>query len=157
MDQMSKIVRTIACVLIVPGIIFGLYVIMHGHLTPGGGFQGGAIMATISVLFIIAYGEKIREALDRDILSLAEGLALLAFISLAFLGLSTTFFRNFLANEGFIFGKAIGFGINPGYLNTGGVIPLMNLAVGLEVFSALSLVVLIMYLGSKNEVLKDVE
>ncbi|MCK4492076.1 MAG: hypothetical protein KAU03_05595 [Candidatus Altiarchaeales archaeon] len=156
MKGMSKIVRTIACILIVPGIMFGLYVIIHGHLTPGGGFQGGAIIATISALFIIAYGEKIRGVLNQDILSLAEGLALLAFISLAFLGLSVTFFHNFLANEGFIFGKAIGFGINPGYLNTGGVIPLLNLAVGLEVFSALSLIVLVMYLSSKKEVLKDV-
>lgn len=155
MNEMSKIVRTIACILIVPGIMFGLYVIMHGHLTPGGGFQGGAVIATISALFIIAYGERIKGILDRDILSLAEGLGLLAFISLAFLGLSATFFHNFLVNEGAIFGDSVS-GINPGYLNTGGVIPLMNLAVGLEVFSALSLIVLVMYLSSKKEVLKDV-
>ncbi len=152
---MSKIVRTVACVLIIPGIVFGLYVILHGHLTPGGGFQGGAVIATIPALFIIAYGEKSRRILNRDIPSLVESLALLTFISLAFLGLSATFFRNFLVNGGFIFGKAIRFGINPGYLNTGGLIPLLNLVVGLEVSAALSLIILIMYFGSKKEVLKD--
>jgi len=154
MNEMSTIVRTTACVLMVPGVIFGLYIIMHGHLTPGGGFQGGAVIATISILFIIAYGEKIRALLDQDILSLMEGLALLAFISLAFMGLHATFLHNFLANEGEIFGDSVS-GINPGYLNTGGVIPLMNLAVGLEVFSALSLIVLMMYFGSGKEVLDD--
>ena len=155
MDQMSKIVRTIASLLIVPGMIFGLYVIMHGHLTPGGGFQGGAVIATISALFIVAYGERIKGILDQDVLSLVESMALLAFISLAFLGISVTFFHNFLANSGKIFGASVS-GVNPGYLNTGGIIPLMNLAVGLEVSAALSLIVLVMYFSSRNEVVKDV-
>jgi energy-converting hydrogenase B subunit I len=73
MRGMSKIVRTIACILAVPGIMFGLYTIMHGHLTPGGGFQGGAIISTIFILFIVAYGIKIRKVLSPDFLSLAEG------------------------------------------------------------------------------------
>jgi len=142
--------------LAVPGIIFGLYVISHGHLTPGGGFQGGAVIATVSALFIVAYGERIRNVLDSNTLSLSEDIGLIAFITLAFLGINPTFFYNFLANSGGIFGDSIS-GINPGYLNTGGVIPLMNLAVGLEVFSALSLMIFAMYLGSgmKNPNNKD--
>ncbi|OYT54748.1 MAG: sodium:proton antiporter [Candidatus Altiarchaeales archaeon ex4484_2] len=155
MNGMSKIVKVTACILIIPGIVFGLYIIMHGHLTPGGGFQGGAVIATISALFIIAYADEIRGVLDKDILSLMESMALIAFISLAFLGLSTTFFHNFLVNGGGLFGNPVS-GINPGDLNTGGVIPLMNLAVGLEVYSALSLIVVVMYFGSKQEVLEDV-
>ena len=35
-------------------------------------------------------------------------------------------------------------GVNAGYLNTGGVIPLMNIAVGIEVFAALSIIVIFM-------------
>ena len=145
--------RTIANILVVPGITFGLYVIMHGHLTPGGGFQGGAIIATIFALFTVAYGKKIKKVFQAKFLSLVECFGLLAFITLAFLGLSSTFFHNFLANTGKIFGESVS-GINPGYLNTGGVIPLMNLAVGLEVFSALSLVILVMYMA--KEVPKNV-
>jgi len=44
--MMSKIVRTITNILYSSILIFGFYVIMHGHLTPGGGFQGGAVVAS---------------------------------------------------------------------------------------------------------------
>jgi len=151
---MSKIVKVTACVLLVPGIVFGLYIIMHGHLTPGGGFQGGAVIATISALLIVAYSDEIRGIMSRDILSIMESIALTAFIMLALLGLSATFFNNFMVNEGGLFGNMVS-GINPGDLNTGGVIPLMNMAVGLEVYSALSLILVMMYFGSKKEVLED--
>ena len=36
-------------------ILFGMYIIVHGHLTPGGGFQGGAIIATGFLLMLISY------------------------------------------------------------------------------------------------------
>ena len=42
MTKMSKIVRTISGIAFPFTMIYGLYVIAHGHLTPGGGFQGGA-------------------------------------------------------------------------------------------------------------------
>ncbi|OYT26794.1 MAG: sodium:proton antiporter [Candidatus Altiarchaeales archaeon ex4484_96] len=155
MSGLSKIVRVTAAVLMVPVSTFGLYVIMHGHLTPGGGFQGGAVLATISALFIIAYADEIKKALDVNLLSLVETLALITFISLAFLGLSTTFFSNFLLKAGELFNNPA-VGINGGDLNTGGIIPLMNMAVGLEVFSALSLIMVLMYYGSKMEVPEDV-
>ena len=53
--RMSKIVRTAANIFYPFILIFGLYVVIHGHLTPGGGFQGGAVVATGTVLVIIAY------------------------------------------------------------------------------------------------------
>lgn len=43
---MTVVVRTIARILLPISLIFGAYVIMHGHLTPGGGFQGGAVAAS---------------------------------------------------------------------------------------------------------------
>ena len=43
MSEMSKIVRTLSNITFPFIMIFGLYVIAHGHLTPGGGFQGGAV------------------------------------------------------------------------------------------------------------------
>ena len=42
--------------------LFGLYVIMHGHSSPGGGFQGGVILASSFILLTIAEG---RETLSR--------------------------------------------------------------------------------------------
>lgn len=50
------IVRTIAR-LLTPFIqLFGLYIILHGHATPGGGFQGGVIIGSSFILIALAYG-----------------------------------------------------------------------------------------------------
>lgn len=51
-DKDTSIVAVITGVLYPFIIVFGLYVILNGHNTPGGGFQGGAILA---VLFIGRY------------------------------------------------------------------------------------------------------
>jgi multicomponent Na+:H+ antiporter subunit B len=48
--------RTIARILIPAIQVFGLYVIAHGHGSPGGGFQGGCILAASFILMTIAYG-----------------------------------------------------------------------------------------------------
>jgi energy-converting hydrogenase B subunit I len=143
--EASGIVKEVACMLAIPITVFGLYVILHGHLTPGGGFAGGAVMATLIALFMVSFSrEMVKRGVRKGPLSLSESLGLLAFIGLAFLGISAAFFYNFLANSGLFFGMPVAFGINPGSLATGGTAPLMNLAVGLEVFSGLSLIVLLM-------------
>lgn len=50
------IIRT-TCRQLVPFVqLFGLYVIMHGHSSPGGGFQGGVILASSFVLLAIGHG-----------------------------------------------------------------------------------------------------
>ena len=38
--------------------MFGVYVIMHGNSSPGGGFQGGVLMAITLLMFFLAYGWK---------------------------------------------------------------------------------------------------
>ena len=58
MTEMSKIVRTIVAFAFPFSMIYGLYVIIHGHLTPGGGFQGGAIVASACVMILVAFGSK---------------------------------------------------------------------------------------------------
>lgn len=55
-EQESILVKTL-CRLLVPFIqLFGLYVIMHGHSSPGGGFQGGVILGSSFILLTIASG-----------------------------------------------------------------------------------------------------
>ena len=55
-EPQDTIVRTV-CHLLAPFIqLFGLYVIMHGHTSPGGGFQGGVILASSFILLAIADG-----------------------------------------------------------------------------------------------------
>ena len=50
------IIKTVARVLVPFIQLYGLYVIMHGHHSPGGGFQGGVIMAASLLLILITFG-----------------------------------------------------------------------------------------------------
>lgn len=151
---MTKIVKIASLIVLNPIITFGLYIISHGHLTPGGGFQGGVIIAGATALLLVVFlpGTALatKAMLKRGLFSFFESLGVSFFIILAFLGLfKNTFLYNFLANTAGVLGRTIHFGVNPGYLNSGGVIPLMNLAVGMEVVSGLSLIIILM-MSRKN-------
>jgi energy-converting hydrogenase B subunit I len=151
--NMSKIVRSASGLLFPFILVFGFYIVLHGHLTPGGGFQGGAVIATAMVLLIVAHSyEGITRRITMESLKNSETLGLVLFIvtALVALGLGTTFFANWLANTGLLFGAPVPFGPNPGDLNTAGVIPIMNLAVGIEVLGALSVIVLYMLSGTRE-------
>ena len=146
--MMSKIVRTISNILILFIFIYGLYIIMHGHLTPGGGFQGGAVVASGIALLIVAFGsQNIHKSLKEHHLSTLESSGALIFIGLAFGGIATVFFYNFLVGSP-VFGHIPPSGPNAGDIWTGGMIPLMNLAVGLKVFAGLSAILLVMALAT---------
>ncbi len=148
---MSKIVRTVARLLTPAILLFGLYVIMHGHITPGGGFQGGAVFASGVALLIVAFGAgRVEQFLKEHPLSMLESGGGLLFIGLAFAGLATAFFYNFLIGSP-IFGHVPAFGPNPGDIWTGGTIPLMNVAVGMKVIAGLSAIVLVMALASSKQ------
>ncbi|MDH7506671.1 MAG: MnhB domain-containing protein, partial [Candidatus Thermoplasmatota archaeon] len=87
MSKMSKIVRTISNIIFPFIMIFGLYVIAHGHLTPGGGFQGGAVVASGCALLIVAYGSNwIFDRIQISRLSIFESIGAVSFIGIAFLG-----------------------------------------------------------------------
>jgi len=149
--MLSKIVRTVANQLILFILIFGLYVIAHGHLTPGGGFQGGAVIVSGVVMLLVAFSSKeLKKSLRERTLSIMESSGALIFIGLAFAGIGIAFFYNFLVGTP-IFGRIPATGPGPGDIWTGGFIPLMNLAVGLKVVAGLSAVVLAMALFSSGE------
>ncbi len=52
----DAILQVIACVLVPVIIIFGVYVLLNGHLGPGGGFSGGAIIGAGLILYLNAFG-----------------------------------------------------------------------------------------------------
>lgn len=153
--MLSKIVRTVANQLIVLILIFGLYVIAHGHLTPGGGFQGGAVIVSGVVMLLVAFNSKeLKKSVRERGLSIIESTGALIFAALAFAGIGTAFFYNLLVGTP-IFGRIPPIGSNPGDFWTGGVVPLMNLAVGLKVIAGLSAVVLAMALFSSGEEIEE--
>ncbi len=152
---MSKIVRTQASFLYTFILIFGFYIVAHGHLTPGGGFQGGAVIATGIALIAVAFNfSNVKRWIKKTHLTAAEGIGLLTFLITALIGIGTSFFYNWLANSGLIFGQRVSYGVNPGYLNTAGTLPVMNLAVGIEVFGGLGVIILYM-LNYVKEVRND--
>ena len=146
---MSKIVKTISSFLFPLVFIYGLYVIAHGHLTPGGGFQGGAVVASGCAMILVAYGSvwTMKKVKEKN-LSTVESLGALLFIGLAFLGLifgAGVFFNNFLANSEFVFfGTKVAFGSTAANINTAGILPIMNFAVGMKVIAGLFAIVLVM-------------
>jgi len=158
MNGMSKIVKTISSITFPLITIYGLYIITHGHLTPGGGFQGGAIVASGCAMILVAYGSiwvmgKIKE----KNLSILESTGAICFILLALLGLGfgAAFFNNFLVGSDFLFGMIPSAGSTLSNINTGGVLPLMNFAVGLKVTAGLFAIVLVMaHASTKMEVKK---
>ena len=142
---MSKIVQTIASITFPFVMIYGLYVIAHGHLTPGGGFQGGAVVASGLAMMLVAFGAPwVLDRLKEKHLSTLESLGGLGFIGIAFLGLiiGGVFFNNFLVGNPYLFGTVSDSAA--ANLNTAGVLPFMNFFVGLKVIAGLFAIVLVM-------------
>lgn len=52
----DAILQTAAAVVVPFGILFGIYVILNGHLSAGGGFSGGAVLGACLVLYLLAFG-----------------------------------------------------------------------------------------------------
>ena len=153
MTEMSKIVRTITGIAFPFAMIYGLYVIAHGHLTPGGGFQGGAVAASACAMVLVAFGSKLTlNKIKEKRLSIFESLGAIGFIALALLGLvfGVAFFNNFLIGSNFLFGTIPVTGSGLADINTGGVLPLMNFAVGLKVIVGLFVIVLVMAYATNN-------
>jgi multicomponent Na+:H+ antiporter subunit B len=150
--EMSVIVRTIARITYALILVFGFYVILHGHLTPGGGFQGGAVVASGFALLPVAFGAAAaKRYLNPSLMRHLEEVGSLAFLALGFLGIGISFFYNVLANSGSIFGAAVPFGPNSGILNSAGTLPFMNWAVGLKVMTGLMTIVLVLLIGAGKE------
>ena len=152
-NSLSKIIRTTADMMFLFITVFGFYIVLHGHLTPGGGFQGGAVIATGFILLIVAY--KLDDFLgwfQKRTFQNCEMSGLVLFIgtALAAIPLGYLFFMNFLNGTGGLFGQTVNFGINPGFLNTAGTIPIMNVAVGIEVLGGLSIIILYMTSGIRS-------
>lgn len=76
----SVIVRTVARLLVPFVQLFGLYVIMHGHSSPGGGFQGGVILGASAILLAVAFGvEEVRRRVTPAALTISTSAGVLLY------------------------------------------------------------------------------
>ena len=123
----SEALRALSLVLIPIILALGVYIVVHGALTPGGGFQGGVILAAGPLAVFLA-GRYLRMKTVAptivEELGDAVGAAGYALIGVGGLVFAGVFLKNFLP-----------LGI-PGHLLSAGQIPLASVAVGLEVSGA---------------------
>ena len=128
----SGALRSLLTALVAPILVLGIDIVLHGHLTPGGGFQGGVILMGALFLVYLA-GTHIGLGPFRPMAAMetAEGIGAAGFALIGVGGLiiAGAYLENFLP-----FGAA-------NHLVSGGVIPLLNIAVGLEVMGALLIVI----------------
>ncbi|MBD3370708.1 hypothetical protein GF402_10125 [Candidatus Fermentibacteria bacterium] len=124
---MSLIVKTITRLTVGLILLFGIYLLLHGHLTPGGGFAGGVIIALSLVHVMLAFGkDKAFEVLSVSGAKALEGIGALLFLAVALLGLAWgAFFLNFVP-KGEVF-----------ELFSAGTIPVSNIAIACKVGAGL--------------------
>ena len=123
----SSAIRALGLVLVGPTLVLGLYTVAHGTITPGGGFQGGIVLAAALLTAFLA-GEylALRRVAPHALVEVAEagGAAGFALVGIGGLVFAGTFFHNFLP---------LG---TPGTLLSGGTMPISNIAVAIEVAGA---------------------
>ena len=126
---MQDLVLQTVVKIIVPFIqLYGIYIILHGHLSPGGGFAGGTIVASSFILYALANGvEAGFKRVPRLAAKWMESAGGLLFVLLGFFGLARG--ATFLTNIDYLG--------HVGQLFSAGLIPLLTVAIGLKVCSTI--------------------
>lgn len=130
-EGMSLIVKTITRFTVWLIFLYGLYIFIHGHLSPGGGFAGGVIIALSYVHLTLAYGKNfVSERINRSAMHNLEALSAIFYILVGLIGLYITgnFLQNFLG-EGTLY-----------HIISAGYIPILNLVICVKVGMGLYLV-----------------
>jgi multicomponent Na+:H+ antiporter subunit B len=123
----SEALRALSLVLIPALVALGVYIVVHGQITPGGGFQGGVILAAGPLaVFLAGRYMRMRVIAPQTVIELGEALGAIGYglVGLGGLVFVGVFFKNFLP-----------LGI-PGHLLSAGQIDVASVAVGLEVSGA---------------------
>lgn len=131
-EGMTLIVKTVTRIMVWMMLLYGMYLILHGHLTPGGGFGGGVIIALAFLSIFLAYGRNFTEEwLNIGALHQGEAVAIVLFLVVGLLGITAggLFLANFLPH-GQLFN-----------LLSAGTIPILNILIGVKVGTSLFLAV----------------
>ena len=118
------ILQRIASFLVPLILLFGVYIIMNGHISPGGGFSGGAVMGAGLILYLNAFGFRKTERFFTFKTFKVVSLCALSFYAVS---KAYSFFTGANHLSSFITPGT------PGRLFSAGLIPYLNIAVGLVV------------------------
>lgn len=111
-------------VLLPATLLVGIDLVVHGHLTPGGGFQGGVVIATgAHLLYVAGRYPALQRIRPLTKFSIGEALGTGTFVVLGVVG---------LVIGGVFLTNVIAFG-HYGELLSGGTVAVLSVAVGLEV------------------------
>lgn len=138
-------VRRYALGVLPVALLTGLYVVAHGQLSPGGGFQGGVVAATsLHLLYLGADYRALERIRPVGLYEVGDALAVSAYLVTGLAGLigGTAFLANTLLPYGTF-----------NTLSSGGTVPLLNAAVGMEVACAV-VVLLARFLDQAVEIEK---
>jgi multicomponent Na+:H+ antiporter subunit B len=98
MEKSSIIVRTVAQKAMPFILMYGLYIILHGEVSPGGGFQGGVVIGAAYILYTIVFNlEQGQHQAPLSYITLANTLGPLLFIMAGLWGIVAGY--TFLANK----------------------------------------------------------
>lgn len=139
---MTIIIKTIVRIIVGTILLYGIYIILHGHLSPGGGFGGGVVLALGLLSVLLAYGrDEALKWLRLESLRKLEYASPLLFLGVGLLG--TVWGGAFLAN---VLSKGKLFDL----LSSGIILPL-NIVIGAKVGLSLFLAVLALAQFDLNE------
>ena len=127
--ESNFMLKTASTILFPIIMLYGMYVMIYGHLSPGGGFQGGVIIASAILLLLISHKEF---EVPHSLIVLLETLAGVSYVLIGLIGLFTLdiFLGNFLPHD-----------ISQmGMLLSGGIIPIIYIIVGIKVGSEMSMI-----------------
>jgi multicomponent Na+:H+ antiporter subunit B len=124
---MTLVVKTVTRLTVGLIFLYGVYIVLNGHLSPGGGFAGGVIIALSFMNLVLAFGgKKAVEIVKKNAVTAMESIGAILFLGIALLGFTEGgFFRSFLS-QGETF-----------KLISGGTIPLSNIAICIKVGAGL--------------------
>lgn len=145
----NSIVTSCANVALPITLVLGAYVILHGHLSPGGGFQGGVLVAGAIAILYIAYGvDGVKKSFNAERIKISEDIGALGFVFLATLGViyGYSFFQNVIYKQGAV-----------GQLYSSGTIFWMNFAVGYKVLAGVGFLIIVMLSSLKDDTDEDNE
>lgn len=120
----SEATRLWILMMLAPKLAFGIYIVTHGQLTPGGGFQGGVVLASAALIIYVAEQFAVfRAMVNHTVLEMAEALGAGGFVMI---GMLAWFWKEPFLTNILPLGKSH-------ELTSAGTIPLISIATGLEV------------------------
>ena len=134
--EKNVIVKCGADMMLPFSIIFGLYIILFGTVSPGGGFQGGVMVAAAAILLYLGYNYyTVKSAINTEVLRVGEALGATLYVVFGLCGLFAGF--NFCRNIFFANGAV-------GDLISAGNITFMGYSVGFKVLTGVAFLLMLL-------------